>query len=168
MTQTTLDDGKPGGDAPPTLKLPAQGDGVRGALVDLSIAPVMKYGSNPPEQEIGPRGPREQEVITLLVLEVFGNPFSPGQLMPDGRLYHAAGPQTGTVDARRPIQPGELVTIWAAKAAFEEKQKGSLEKGKAADFIVLDTDLMTCEPKKILETKVLATYSNGERVYVKP
>jgi len=57
------------------------------------------------------------------------------------------------------------MTIWAAKAAFEENLKGSLEKGKAADFILLDTDLMTCDPKLILQTKVLATYINGERVY---
>ncbi|HAN66356.1 MAG TPA: amidohydrolase, partial [Chitinophagaceae bacterium] len=60
------------------------------------------------------------------------------------------------------------MTVWAAKAAFEEKQKGSLEKGKAADFIILNTDLMTCEPNRILSTQVLATYCNGERVYGKP
>ncbi len=57
------------------------------------------------------------------------------------------------------------MTIWAAKAAFEEKQKGSLEKGKFADFIILDTDLMNCKESAILKTKVLATYVNGERVY---
>lgn len=57
------------------------------------------------------------------------------------------------------------MTIWAAKAAFEENLKGSLEKRKAADFILLDTDLMTCDPKLILQTKVLATYINGEKVY---
>jgi hypothetical protein len=59
------------------------------------------------------------------------------------------------------------MTIWAAKSAFEEKQKGSLEKGKAADFIMLENDLMTCEEKKILGTKVLGTWVNGERVFGK-
>ena len=59
------------------------------------------------------------------------------------------------------------MTIWAAKAAFEEKQKGSLEKGKFADFIILDTDLMNCINTDILKTKVLATYINGEKVYRK-
>ncbi|MBC7867568.1 MAG: amidohydrolase [Gloeobacteraceae cyanobacterium ES-bin-316] len=59
------------------------------------------------------------------------------------------------------------MTIWAAKAAFEEKQKGSLEKGKFADFIILDTDLMNCDPAAILKTKVLATYSAGKKVYSK-
>jgi hypothetical protein len=56
------------------------------------------------------------------------------------------------------------MTIWAAKAAFEEKKKGSLEKGKAADFIMLDNDLMKCEEGKILGTKVLGTYINGKKV----
>ena len=59
------------------------------------------------------------------------------------------------------------MTIWAAKASFEEKQKGSLEKGKFADFILLDTDLMQCPTADILKTKVLATYSAGKKVYGK-
>jgi len=59
------------------------------------------------------------------------------------------------------------MTIWAAKASFEEKKKGSLETGKFADFIILNTDLMSCEPASILKTKVLATYSAGKKVYGK-
>jgi predicted amidohydrolase YtcJ len=57
------------------------------------------------------------------------------------------------------------MTIWAAKAAFEEKEKGSLEIGKFADFIILDKDLMKCNSDKILKTKVERTYISGERVY---
>jgi len=57
------------------------------------------------------------------------------------------------------------MTIWAAYAAFEEKQKGSLEKGKVADFIVLDTDIMNCKIEDVLKTEVLATYINGEEVF---
>ncbi len=56
------------------------------------------------------------------------------------------------------------MTIWAAKASFEENQKGSLEVGKAADFIIIDTDLMKCDVVNILKTKVLGTYINGEKV----
>ncbi len=59
------------------------------------------------------------------------------------------------------------MTIWAAKAAFEEKEKGSIEVGKAADFIMLNTDLMSCDKGKILGTKVLGTWVNGERVWGK-
>jgi predicted amidohydrolase YtcJ len=57
------------------------------------------------------------------------------------------------------------MTIWAAKAAFQEKELGSLEAGKSADFIILNQDLMTIEEDKILETKVLETYSSGNKVY---
>lgn len=57
------------------------------------------------------------------------------------------------------------MTLWAAKAAFEEKEKGSIEVGKAADFIMLDTDLMNCDKSKILGTKILGTWVNGERVW---
>ena len=57
------------------------------------------------------------------------------------------------------------MTLWAARGSFEEKEKGSLEPGKFADFIILDTDLMSCPITDILKTKVLATYINGENVY---
>jgi len=57
------------------------------------------------------------------------------------------------------------MTIWAAKASFDEEVKGSIEPGKWADFIVLDRDIMTVEEHEIPATKVLATYIAGERVY---
>jgi predicted amidohydrolase YtcJ len=57
------------------------------------------------------------------------------------------------------------MTIWAAKANFEEKEKGSLEKGKLADFVILDADIMKTMPEKILQTKVLKTFLGGEKVY---
>jgi hypothetical protein len=57
------------------------------------------------------------------------------------------------------------MTIWAAKSGVEEKEKGSLEIGKYADFIMLDTDLLKCEPGKILSAKVLATFVGGEKVF---
>jgi len=57
------------------------------------------------------------------------------------------------------------MTTWAAKANFEENEKGSIEKGKFADFVLLDTDLMTADEKNILDTKVLMTFVNGEKVF---
>ena len=57
------------------------------------------------------------------------------------------------------------MTIWAAKSNFEEQEKGSIEKGKFADFIILDQDLMIVDSKNILNTKVLYTYINGEKVF---
>jgi predicted amidohydrolase YtcJ len=56
-------------------------------------------------------------------------------------------------------------TIWAAYAGFEEKLKGSLEKGKAADFIIIDKDIINCNEYEIPYIKVLKTFSDGKQVY---
>jgi predicted amidohydrolase YtcJ len=57
------------------------------------------------------------------------------------------------------------MTIWAAKAGFLEKEVGSVEVGKKADFIILDKDLMKVEEKDILNTKVVSTFIGGKKVY---
>lgn len=57
------------------------------------------------------------------------------------------------------------ITIWAAKAGFEENEKGSIEPGKLADFVVLDTDLMTCQDSDILKAKVSETVLRGKVVF---
>lgn len=56
-------------------------------------------------------------------------------------------------------------TMANAYAAFEEKDKGSLEKGKLADFVVLDQDLIQCKDEDILKTKVLKTVVGGKEKY---
>jgi len=57
------------------------------------------------------------------------------------------------------------MTIWAARSNFEENEKGSLEKGKFADFVILDADLMKEPAEKLLQVKVLKTFLGGEKVY---
>jgi len=56
-------------------------------------------------------------------------------------------------------------TTGSAFAEFSEKQKGRLEPGMFADFVVLDRDLTAALPPKILETKVLRTVVGGKTVY---
>ncbi|HTD42503.1 MAG TPA: amidohydrolase [Mucilaginibacter sp.] len=59
------------------------------------------------------------------------------------------------------------MTIWAAKAQFEEKEKGSIEPGKYADFVILDNDIMKVQGSELPNVKVLKTFVNGEKVYEK-
>lgn len=56
------------------------------------------------------------------------------------------------------------MTIWAAYSNFEEHEKGSIEIGRFADFIILDQNIMEVEIEKVPNTKVLSTYVNGEKV----
>ena len=57
------------------------------------------------------------------------------------------------------------MTIWAAKSSFEELEKGSIEVGKFADFVVTDKDLMTTPENDIFNIKVLKTFIGGKCVY---
>jgi predicted amidohydrolase YtcJ len=56
------------------------------------------------------------------------------------------------------------MTLWAAYSNFEEKEKGSLEVGKWADFVMYDQDLMKVEENKIVKMKPTATYLKGQKV----
>lgn len=61
-----------------------------------------------------------------------------------------------------------LYTINNAYLSFEEKQKGSLEAGKLADFIVIDRDILRCPTDQIKEIQVEATYLGGRLIYSTP
>lgn len=89
--------------------------------------------------------------------------FYAAAIRKDAAGWPANGFQTENALSRKDALRG--MTIWAAKSNFEEKEKGSLEKGKYADFIIMDTDLLNCKPEQLLKAKVLATYVNGEKVF---
>ena len=81
----------------------------------------------------------------------------------DAKNFPANGFQKENALTREQALRG--MTIWAAKSAFQENEVGSLEVGKSADFVVLNQDLMEVAEDKILQTKVLETFSNGKKVY---
>jgi predicted amidohydrolase YtcJ len=54
------------------------------------------------------------------------------------------------------------MTIWAAWAGFMEKDVGSLEPGKLADFVILDQDIMRVPADLVLQTRVLSTWVGGK------
>ncbi len=59
------------------------------------------------------------------------------------------------------------ITCWVAKGYFEEKNKGSIEVGKEADFVVLDRDIMTVPPLEIPLAQVIRLFVSGESVPAK-
>lgn len=81
----------------------------------------------------------------------------------DAKGYPAGGFQMENALSREETIRG--MTIWAAKADCLEKEIGSLQTGKKADFIILDKDLMTVSAGDVLKTGVVATYSGGRKVY---
>jgi hypothetical protein len=79
--------------------------------------------------------------------------------------------------ADAPLHPEQLITreqalrfytLNNAFLTFEEKEKGSLEVGKLADFIVLDRDILTCPVDEVKDISVLQTWLGGKQVYARP
>lgn len=76
--------------------------------------------------------------------------------------------------SRHPRYPSEALTraealkgmtLDPAYASFSERELGSLEKGKKADFVVLNQNIMQVDMSKVLSTKVEATVIDGEVLY---
>lgn len=83
------------------------------------------------------------------------------------RTDHSGYPEGGfqPENALSREQALRSMTIWAARSSFEESVKGSIEPGKWADFVVLDTDLMVADPADILRATVMSTWMEGIKVY---
>ena len=115
-----------------------------------------------------------QELLEAAGTLALGTDFPVEDVSPFKTFFAAVTRQDSSGNPIKGFQPENALTrrqairgmtIWAAYANFEEKEKGSLEKGKKADFVILDTDLMKANIRSTLKTKVLATYINGEKVY---
>ena len=74
-----------------------------------------------------------------------------GPLHPEQRLTRA--------------QAIRFYTINNAWLTFQEKEKGSLEKGKLADFVVLDRDILSCPLDEVRQIQVEQTWLGGERIF---
>lgn len=77
-------------------------------------------------------------------------------------------------EGQQPWCPEENITRHQALQAMTyngawqlglEKERGSIEAGKYADFVILDQDVLTCPTTDIHSTKVLSTFFEGEQVY---
>lgn len=83
----------------------------------------------------------------------------------DMKGYPADGYQMENAISREEALRG--MTIWAARGQFEDKEKGSLEAGKFADFVILNQDIMSVDAKDLFKVQVLKTYLNGHNVYAR-
>ena len=89
-------------------------------------------------------------------------------------IYHFVSRDTisgGVLGADQRITRKEalqLETINNAYLTFEESIKGSIERGKLADLVVLPEDIMTCPEKTIASMQVLMTMVGGTIVYQRP
>lgn len=66
------------------------------------------------------------------------------------------------------ISAKQALLMWTMNSAYftgDEDKIGSIEVGKYADLIVIDTPTLTATPDEIMSTKVLKTYLNGQVVY---
>jgi len=91
------------------------------------------------------------------------NTFYAAVVRKDNKGYPENGFQMNNAITRQEALKG--MTIWAAIANFEENEKGSLEVGKSADFVILNNDILETKKENILSVKVVQTFINGESVY---
>jgi len=59
----------------------------------------------------------------------------------------------------------KAMTIWPAWQHFEEKTKGSIEKGKLADLVILSKDPTAVDPETLDQLKVVETIKEGQSIY---
>ncbi|WP_299459148.1 amidohydrolase [uncultured Microscilla sp.] len=89
--------------------------------------------------------------------------FHAGVARQDAKNFPEGGFQMENAISRKQALKG--MTIWAAFSSFEENEKGSIEPGKMADFVVTEKDLMTAPKTELRQLKVLRTFVGGEQVY---
>jgi predicted amidohydrolase YtcJ len=128
------------------------------------------------ESRLGPKRAEHSyawaEFLRRGVVLAFGTDYPVEPVTPFRGLYSAL--TRISEDGRKTYYPAQKLNIeqaitayttGAAFAEFAEKQKGKLEPGMLADFVVLDQDITAALPPKILGTKVLRTVVSGKTVY---
>jgi predicted amidohydrolase YtcJ len=128
------------------------------------------------ESRLGPKRAEHSyawaEFLRRGVVVAFGTDYPVEPVTPFRGVYSAL--TRASEDAKKTYYPEQKLNIeqtvaayttGAAFAEFAEKQKGKLETGMLADFVVLDLDITAALPPKILDTKVLRTVVGGKTVY---
>jgi predicted amidohydrolase YtcJ len=117
-----------------------------------------------------------RSLLDAKAMLAFGSDWDVAPLSPI--LGIAAAVTRATIDGKQPggwvpeqkIRPEEALrayTTSAAYAAFEEKEKGSLQSGKLADFVILSHDVLAVPPESIEKIQVETTVVGGKIVYTR-
>jgi len=115
-----------------------------------------------------------QDLLEKSTVIAFGTDFPVEEISPMMTFYSATVrkdkdgyPEDGfqTENIMNRVDALKAMTIFGAFANFEEKEKGSIEVGKDADFIILDNDILRSTDASIPNTNVVATFINGELVF---
>jgi predicted amidohydrolase YtcJ len=147
-------------------------EGVIASMQPSHLLTDMKWAT----ARLGPyRAPYAYAWKTFLnhhVILAFGTDYPVEPINPFRGLYSAITRQneagTMTYQLQERLSLNEAVYAYTqapAFAEFREKEKGRLEPGFFADFILLDHDITVSTPQQLLHTKVLRTIVNGEIVY---
>ena len=128
------------------------------------------------ESRLGPKRAEHSyawaEFLRRGVVLAFGTDYPVEPVTPFRGLYSAVTRMSE--DGKKSYYPAQKLNIeqaiaaytaGAAFAEFAEKQKGKLEAGMLADFVVLDQDITAALPPKIPDTKVLRTVVGGKTLY---
>jgi predicted amidohydrolase YtcJ len=128
------------------------------------------------ESRLGPKRAEHSyawgEFLRRGVTLAFGTDYPVEPVTPFRGIYAALTRESE--DGKKSYYPAQKLNIeqtiaayttGSAFAEFEEKQKGKLEPGMLADFIVLDQDITAALPPKMQQTKVLRTVVGGKTVY---
>jgi len=128
------------------------------------------------ESRLGPKRAAHSyawaEFLKRGVVLAFGTDYPVEPVTPFRALYAAV--TRLSENGKKSYYPEQKISIEQAIAAyttgsafaeFAEKQKGKLEPGMLADLIVLDRDVTSVQPAKMLETQVLRTVVGGKTVY---
>lgn len=93
------------------------------------------------------------------------DPFSIMEIAVTGVYYVEHAKPWWTEELLTREQVLTALTINVAKQMFIEEERGSISKGKYADFLLLNQDVLTCPVTEIHNAKPAATYFEGKKVY---
>ena len=78
-----------------------------------------------------------------------------------------SGAIIGENERLTPYEALKAITDWSAYQHFEENEKGTLEKGKLADLVILDKNPLKVAPDTIKDIQVVETIKEGQTVFKK-